>query len=111
MKAQILSILQAHQGQANAVTARELADLLGAKDARKVRRVIHDLRLEGVPIASSPTGKPGYFIPTDRDEAEHCLAILWHQVKELSAIARPLSQAFRLHFPEVPVQMNWLEAA
>ena len=71
------------------------------------------VRLGNSAIFRHRTGnsKGEFAMTNDRDEAEHCLAILWHQVKELSAIARPLSQAFRLHFPEVPVQMDFLKEA
>lgn len=111
MKQAVLSILSSRLGQENAVTAREIADKLGVRDTRQIRRAIRELRMGGIPIASSPTGNAGYFIPTDRDEAEHCLAVLWHQVDEIIQIARPLGQAFKLVFPARPEQLSLFEEA
>ncbi len=111
MKAAVLSILRQHRGQAEAVTAHELADALGFRDSRQIRRAIRDLRLEGEPIASSPTGKPGYFFPTDPDEAQHCLAVMTNQIREIFVVQRAVGRAFNLALPEVVEQMDFLKEA
>lgn len=109
MKTQILAILQNCRGQAQAATAREIACALRVRDSRQVRRAIRELRLEGHPIASSPTGKPGYFIPTDPDEAAHTCAVLTHQMEEAGTLLRAIRRAFNLALPSQPRQLSFLE--
>lgn len=111
MKAQVLTILQAHQGQAEAITARELAGSLGFRDSRQIRRAIRDLRMEGYPIASSPTGRPGYFFPTDPDEAAHCLAVMTNQIREIVVVQRAVGRAFNLALPAEAQQLRFEVAA
>jgi len=59
------------EGAENALTARELAQLLGIKNQREITRAIERERLAGAPIcASCETGKQGYFLAADEGEME-----------------------------------------
>jgi predicted DNA-binding transcriptional regulator YafY len=111
VKATILDIIQRHRGQEQAITAREIGTTLGVRDSRQIRRAIRDLRLEGHPIASSPTGTPGYFIPTDPDEAIHCLSVMTNQIREIVVVQRAVGRAFNLALPAEVQQMSFVEAA
>jgi len=67
MKEELKNILLRHDGEGRAITGRELADIFGHKDDRRVRLAIRDLIADRVPVASS---SKGYFIVTTRQEAE-----------------------------------------
>ncbi len=69
-KAQLKVILMAHEGEARAITGRQLAGGLGQKDDRRVRLIIRELIAEGLPIAANTQTPPGYFVVTTRQEAE-----------------------------------------
>ena len=68
LKSQLKNILLRHEGQAQAITGRELAAIFNLRDDRRVRLAIRELITEGVPIASST--ESGYFIVSTRQEAE-----------------------------------------
>lgn len=70
MKSQLKQILKRHEGRDKAITAKELAFMLGQKDDRKIRLIIRELISEGMPIASSTESPQGYFIITNHAEAE-----------------------------------------
>lgn len=66
---QFLQVLSWHTGQAYGITARELADKCGITE-REVRRLVSELRDEGIAICAHPT--TGYFIantPAELDMA------------------------------------------
>lgn len=69
-KALLKSILLRHEGRANPITGREIAKILGYKDDRRIRLIIRELIAEGLPVASSTENPPGYFIVSNRQEAE-----------------------------------------
>ena len=68
LKAHLKSILLRHEGQARAITGRELAAMFGLRDDRSIRLVIRELIKDGLPVASST--EAGYFIVATRQEAE-----------------------------------------
>ena len=68
-KAELRDILLRHEGQAHAITGRELAFLFGQRDDRQVRLAIRELIADMIPVASS---SKGYFIVATRKEAERC---------------------------------------
>ena len=67
LKVETRSLL--HYGRENARTGKEIAKVLGFNNDRLVRHAIRELIAEGVPIASSVTPPPGYFIANSLDEA------------------------------------------
>ena len=69
-KAQLKSLLLRHEGEAQAITGRELAAIFKLNDDRRVRLTIRDLITEGLPVAANTETPAGYFIVTTRREAE-----------------------------------------
>jgi hypothetical protein len=86
LKVEFKNVFRIHQGPDRAITAGQLARMFGYKDDRIIRLTIRELIKgagdgnRGLPVASAtvkvlqPSGKvkrqPGYFIPTDRQQAE-----------------------------------------
>ena len=59
---QLLKYLQRHcLGQENAVSGKRLKKMLRVREAR-LRKMVHNLRVEGIPICSDRTG---YFYPAN----------------------------------------------
>lgn len=71
--ARVLSALFGHQGAANGIKARELAQSLDLS-TRELRFAISDLRMEGVAVCGRP--KTGYFIAATPEELEATCAFL-----------------------------------
>ena len=74
LKAEVRSHLW--HGKENARKGQDIAELLGLKNDRLVRRTIRELIAEGVPIASSVTPPLGYFIASSVDEAADYMKVL-----------------------------------
>uniref|UniRef100_A0A6M3IV08 Putative structural protein n=1 Tax=viral metagenome TaxID=1070528 RepID=A0A6M3IV08_9ZZZZ len=70
LKGNLKAVLLRHEGPERAITAKTLAHMFGYKDDRAIRLAIRDLIAEGLPVASSTENTPGYFIVTDRKQAE-----------------------------------------
>ncbi len=68
LKWNIKNVLMRHEGRGRAITARELASLVGSND-RAVRLAIRELIADGVPVASSTENPGGYFMVTSWQEA------------------------------------------
>jgi predicted DNA-binding transcriptional regulator YafY len=72
--AELLNILSAHRGRAHGIHVVQLVQRTG-KPARLLRRLISDLRTEGVAICGKPT--TGYFIAETSEELdEFCIKYL-----------------------------------
>lgn len=81
-------------GRENALTARELAELVGLPSIRKVSKAIEQLRREGVPVcASCNPAKPGYFVADGPAELNLYIKSLRRRIREVSATAGCLSDA------------------
>lgn len=65
-------VLASHVGKDNAISNRELADMIGT-DKRTVRQLILDLRLRGHAICSLRKGTGGYFLPAGPEDMDACL--------------------------------------
>ena len=73
------------EGAENALTARELTQLLGIKNQREITRAIERERLAGAPIcASCETGGQGYFLAADEAEMERFVYSLARRVANVS---------------------------
>ena len=68
LKDQLKSILR--EGEAQAITGRELAAIFNLKDDRRIRLIILELIKEGLPVAANTDGPAGYFIAATRQEAK-----------------------------------------
>lgn len=82
LRTELKNILMRHEGPQRAITAGELARMLGYKNDRIIRLAIRQLIKgdgdgnRGMPIASSTENSPGYFIITSRQQAdEYALSI------------------------------------
>lgn len=79
-------------GRDSAITSRRMAEILRCPE-RAVRQAVSELRLQGHPIASSPTKPEGYYWPRDREEAEECSRTLWSRVRAQAEVARAYDRA------------------
>lgn len=68
MREQLKAILLRHEGRNNPIKARELSELLHEPE-RTIRLAIRSLVDEGLPVCSTTSSPPGYFIPMDMNEA------------------------------------------
>ena len=68
LKEELKDILLRHEGQAQAITGKELASIFGHRDDRRVRLAIREIIADGLPVASST--ETGYFVVATRKEAE-----------------------------------------
>ncbi len=76
-------------GRANAITARELAQMTG-KTIRESTRSICTERREGAPILSNPDA--GFWLADSVDELLRCAAALHRRAGKIHATARALEQ-------------------
>ncbi len=71
-------------GEANAVPGKELAALLGVKDAREVSKLVDRDRRAGVPICASVSGEDrGYYLAATTAELERYLHSLDRRLKNI----------------------------
>ena len=73
VKSDVLAFLRFHIGAAAGITARALAEELHT-NARQVRHLVTELRLDGIAICGHP--KEGYYIAANADELEQTCAFL-----------------------------------
>lgn len=76
MRADIINILEKHQGKDSAIKGKDIACLLGQRSDRKARLIIRDLIEEGYPIASTVSDPKGYFMIQTIAEKDEYLAVL-----------------------------------
>lgn len=85
----LLNALSAHQGRANGIAAKHLAEQLGVP-SRQLRRLISKAREEGIAICGKPNS--GYFMPVTPEELQETCAFLEHRalssLKKLSLMKR-----------------------
>lgn len=94
----IWSLLQNRKGRKRALTAKQLARLVGASE-RRVRENISELRRQGHPIASAVHPPYGFFVPETPEEAHECLGHLYSRIREIGQTAAPLEKAFGRYVP------------
>jgi hypothetical protein len=65
LKRQLQATLERHQGRRNAITRRELRQILEIPNSqdRQLRLLIADLRHEGIPILMNTQPPAGYYLP------------------------------------------------
>jgi biotin operon repressor len=98
-----LSILRFHTGEANAISAKQLARDLGfsEKDTRTVRTIIRELRRLGEPILASTDG---YFLPNSYEEADRfCQKLRDHAIEEIIT-RRDIRRALAGYFEEAKMR-------
>lgn len=72
-KDQLLALLSHHIGEATGITAEQITLAIGVPK-RRVRRLVSELRLDGVAICGVP--EAGYFIAESAAELEHTCRFL-----------------------------------
>ncbi len=105
----VLSILEKHQGQRQAVTSRAMSRVLGMS-TRKVRAAIAELVESGTLIGASVEGvKGGYYMITSLEELEATRAVLRSRASEIYARDAALRRAWQEeHGQEIqPLLPHW----
>lgn len=98
LEERILEILQSHKGKDNPITVQKIQKLTCATP-RKIRKTIANLvTLHRIPIASSVNYPYGFYLITDKDEAETCLRQYWSRVKEVARRAKILETTIKDKF-------------
>ncbi len=68
IKPRLKNILSNRQGRARAITRREIKNILGYQNDRKLRLIIAELRSEGLPVLFATNKPAGYYVPATWDE-------------------------------------------
>ena len=83
LKVRVKNVLLRHEGEARAITGRELASIFKQRDDRRVRLAIRELRADGLPVAANTESPAGYFVIASRKEAErYALSIRNRLIKD-----------------------------
>ena len=94
----ILRILKKHRGKNNPIRCRRLEKITGLS-SRKIRRIIANLVVKyRILIASSVHYPYGFYLITDKQEAELCLRQYYARIKNVVNRARILSKAVKKKF-------------
>lgn len=93
LKAQVLSILERHEGIENAVMSLDLAEYVGLErvknSQRKLQIIIRELRKEGKPVLSNGDG---YYFPATWAEVVGCLDSLKSRLIEDAKTRRDIKK-------------------
>lgn len=68
IKPRLKGILSNRQGRARAITRREIKNILGYQNDRKLRLIIAEIRAEGLPVLFATNKPAGYYVPATWDE-------------------------------------------
>lgn len=82
---------QHYRGKENAVKSNILESQFGCKGA-DIRRMVNDLRCQGVPICS---GRTGYYYAADKNEVASTVANLNGRIDKIQAAKTGLLNAIR----------------
>jgi len=93
LKAQVLHELK--PGKSTAIPGRVLAQRLGCKTDRGIRRVILELIKDGTPILGSSSSPKGYYIAENIEEIQAQREVLVGYIVELARHRRDLKFAIR----------------
>lgn len=69
-------------GKPKAITGSFLALLLGHKSDRAIRLMIRDLIDDGLPIAASVDKPKGYYLASDKREAQEYIQLMQDRIRE-----------------------------
>jgi len=83
-KADVLKVLERHYGRTNPITGKEIAEALDVRGTREIRQKILELTNDGIPIASSASKPPGYFICGSVAEMEEYSNFLKSYMKDIA---------------------------
>lgn len=88
IKEEIKNFLMMKDGRASAVTSRELTSLFNI-EGKDLRPIIHDLRVEGVPICSC---NRGYYYSEDKEEVRKVMESLNERAMKIMEASYGLEQ-------------------
>lgn len=95
IKLRLKAVLSNHEGKGNAITRRELRQVLGYNDDRQMRIMIRELIAEGLPVISTTSG---YYIPLNQQEQNEGIAFLRSYLIEDAKRIKDLKRAGALWF-------------
>lgn len=78
-----------HIGRKNAITSKEIENIFQCKGT-DVRRIVNELRSNGVPICSSTTG---YFYAETKSEIKYTLAHIDSRIKKIEKAKEGIEEA------------------
>ena len=81
-------------GRDNAITGKELAQLLGL-DGRTITALVEKERLSGVPICAACDGRQGYYLAENMIELQDYIGRLSHRATKMLNISRALKETLR----------------
>lgn len=88
------------EGRENALSAKELSQILHVQK-RTISRAIERARRSGVPIlASVDRFEPGYYLPESESEIQEYLKMLRHRLREIHTTESALATAATTWFSE-----------
>lgn len=91
----VWDLIVAHRGRSQAVTAREIARVVGGDD-RTVRDAVEHLRgSEGKPIMSASRHPAGYFVPATSEEVKESIAQIRSRIKKMEVTVASMEHTLR----------------
>jgi len=98
VKGELVKILREHKGEENAITAREIADLIGVIDAEGrpvTRKLIRDyIKSEGLPVGACTKG---YYWLSNKDELAKYHYSLVMRAEEILQRAKIVQENYFAH--------------
>ena len=102
IKAQVLRVIERHEGQGNAILSLDLASAMGLPrthaSQRKLQMIIRELRRENKPVLSTCSPPYGYYWPGSWAEGQECLASIRSRLIEDALTRRDIKLGLGLHF-------------
>lgn len=87
-------------GQANAIPARQLADMMGIRDTRYLRILVERERRNGAVILSSMSDlHNGYYLPGSQDDVDRYIAQQSARIRTSLDVLKSAKRYRRLHQP------------
>jgi hypothetical protein len=94
-------------GREHTITGEHLTELLGIKDRRILRRIIHGLRLEQNSILSTcENPHAGYFIPADESEIGEAMQHFKSRVINQNRACAGIRQGLEKRFPGCQIKLD-----
>ena len=101
---ELLNLLQAHKGRALGISGADLTVKAGlpASQDRVVRKLISELRFDGVAIMGTP--RTGYYLAESTEEVHEFTEFYWHRIRHSMAI---VSRVTKQSIPALMGQMSF----
>ena len=83
IKQNLHRLLLLHDSRANPITRREIRQILEFPDDRQLRKYVHELRQDGLPIFFATETPAGYYLPANQTEFEEGMRKWWKYLYNL----------------------------